>query len=110
MNGSKARWGGILTIIAGAIGILIGIVVAIVNFRILSIFELPAPEVLAGMPSVILGALAVAGGIFAIRKKVWIFALVGAILAIPSTAALGPAVILGILGVLFIAMARNEFD
>lgn len=110
MEGSKARWGGILTIIAGAIGILIGIIVTIVNFRVLSIFELPTPAALAGMPSVIMGAVAVAGGIFAIQKKLWIFAIIGAVLAILSTASLGPAVILGILGILFIVMAKNEFE
>ena len=109
MEGNRAKWGGILTLIGGIVGIITGIVISVIGWGIVAIFDLPAPGALFGVPSIVLGVIALIGGIYALKKKSWIFALIGAILAIPATAILGPAVILGILGLIFIAMGKKEF-
>ena len=51
------------------------------------------------------GLIAVAGGIFSIIRKVWGFALAGAICAIIS-----PGFILGIVATVFFSISKNEFD
>jgi uncharacterized membrane protein HdeD (DUF308 family) len=51
------------------------------------------------------GLIAVAGGIFSIIRKVWGFALAGAICAIIS-----PGFILGIVATVFVSISKNEFD
>ena len=52
----------------------------------------------------VLGAIALAGGIFAILRKVWGFALAGAICAIFS-----PGWINGILATIFVSISKDEF-
>lgn len=52
----------------------------------------------------IMSVLAIVGGIFAVRRKKWGFALAG------SIAAAIPGSILGILAVIFVGMSKNEFD
>jgi hypothetical protein len=51
---------------------------------------------------IVLGIIAIAGGISAIRKKRFGLSLAGAICALPSG-------ILGILAVIFVSLARGEF-
>jgi uncharacterized protein (DUF697 family) len=53
----------------------------------------------------VLGFIAIAGGIFAIVRKAWGFALTGAICAIFS-----PGLVLGILATVFVSISKNEFD
>ncbi|GAG33364.1 unnamed protein product, partial [marine sediment metagenome] len=50
-----------------------------------------------------LGVVAIIGGIFALRRKLWGLALAGAICAIPCSAALG------ILATIFVSLGRREF-
>jgi hypothetical protein len=58
-----------------------------------------------GGPKIVLGIIAIVGGIYAIRKRAWGMALAGAIcvLLIP------PPFILGILAIVFITMDNDEF-
>lgn len=110
MEGNRAKWGGILTIIGGVIGLIAGIVISVIGWGIVSVFDMPVPGGLLGVPSIVLGIIAIIGGRYALMRKSWIFALIGAILAIPATAILGPAVILGILATIFIIMGKREFS
>ena len=56
-----------------------------------------------GVPTIILGVVALIGGIFALRRKVWVMAVIGAIFAIPCMP------ILGTLAIIFVALANEEF-
>ena len=58
--------------------------------------------VIIGVPLLVLGVLAVVGGISAIRRNSFGLSLAGAICALPS-------VILGILGIVFVSMSKREF-
>jgi hypothetical protein len=66
-----------------------------------------------GAVGIVLGLIAIAGGIFAIRRKAWGLALAGAACAIYPPHPWGyliwtPA--LGILAVVFVTLSRNEFS
>jgi hypothetical protein len=53
----------------------------------------------------IFGIIGLLGGIFAIQRKHWGLALVGAILVLIS-----PGIIFGILGLIFVIMGKDEFQ
>ncbi len=57
--------------------------------------------ILCGAVVLILGIIAILGGIFAIQRKNFAIALIGAIFTIPS--------ILGLIGLILIAVSRDEF-
>jgi hypothetical protein len=108
---------GVLSIVAGALALafallflLIGGVVSgalasagLPNFA----FLMPLPIVGGvSIPFVILGSLAIAGGSYAIRRKLWPLALTGAICAL-----FPPQIgILGILAIVFVVLGRQEFS
>ncbi len=103
-NTWKPTAGGILAIIGGAINLLAGL-----GFTLF--FPLALPFRAALMTVGVLGALflgtgivALIGGISALQRKRWGLSLAGAICAISP-----PSTLLGILSVVFIAMARDEF-
>ena len=99
----KPTTAGILTIIAGCFGIGMG---AWVTAGRAVMAELPGlGEILAAAGGAIigLGIVALIGGIFALRRKVWGFALTGAILAAICMLPLG------ILAIIFVSMGRREF-
>jgi hypothetical protein len=60
--------------------------------------------ILMAFPLALCPTVAIAGGIFALKRRLWGLALAGAICAVFS-----PAGILGILAVIFVAMGRSEF-
>lgn len=53
-----------------------------------------------GVPFIVLGAIAIIGGIFALKRTRWVLALVGAICALFG---------LGILAIIFLIMGKEEF-
>ena len=94
----KPPTAGILIIISGAF---------IVWYRASELISVGSSPV-----GIMLGLIAVAGGILAIRRKVWGLALAGAICAIVPPHPWGyliwtPA--LGILAVVLVALSRSEF-
>jgi hypothetical protein len=100
---------GILTIIAGALNLVGGIVIAAIGTTFLA----PLTGLTEfwwfgaiGLPLIILGIVSIIGGIFAIRRRVWGMALAGAICALfpPPT-----VTVLGILSIIFIALSQAEF-
>ena len=96
---------GILSIIAGAIGFIAGTAVVSVGKTVgtlTGLFGLGA----IGAPLIAIGIVAIIGGIFAIRRRIWGLALAGAICALFPP----PVIILGILAIIFVAMGKNEFD
>ena len=65
-----------------------------------------SPSVLLtiGIVILVLGALILAGGISAVRRKRWGLALAGSILALPIGG------VLGILSIIFVSLGRKEFN
>ena len=101
-NTWKPTAGGILAIVGGAINLLAGlglILFSFVPFR-------PGLLTVGVLGALFLGTVIVAliGGISALQRKRWGLSLAGAICAISP-----PSTLLGILSVVFIAMARDEF-
>jgi hypothetical protein len=99
----KPTVAGILTIIAGALQVIFGMVFAIgVGFGAGFIGMGWLSVIFA--PLIIFGIIAIVGGIYALQRKIWGLALAGAILAV-----IGPWFILGILAIIFVALAKGEF-
>ena len=101
--------GGICSIVSGAWGIVVGGTLCVVGLcgpmmhmdplgmRFLNLF---------GWPALVLGIMAIIGGVFAIRRQKWGLALAGAICAV----LIPPPFILGIVAVVFVALAHSEFE
>jgi hypothetical protein len=123
--GKNAKVGGILSIIAGAFGVLIGasyaLIIWIFNFVVTSIpqtipqepmtpeFPFPFFQIMGfiygaiGLFIALVGVLAIVGGAFAIKKKYWGWALAGAI---------GGNLVFclcGIPALIFVCLGKDEF-
>ena len=107
----KPTTAGILSIIAGAVGVILGIVLFAVGGAVgglLGVFGLPGlGGLVAGFAAVplIVGIVAIVGGIHALGRKRWGLALGGAICALFPP----PVIILGILSIIFVILGRKEF-
>ena len=101
----KPKTAGILTISGGIYGIVIGAGVTTLG-KLLELFS--GLEFLAAIGGglIAMGVIALIGGIFALRRRVWGFALAGAIVALPLIPA-GTA--LGIMSIIFLSKSRKEF-
>jgi hypothetical protein len=64
---------------------------------------MPTWLIVVGVALLVLGSVAIAGGVSALRRKSFGLSLVGGICALPS-------VILGILAVIFVALSKKEFE
>ncbi|MCX6003982.1 MAG: hypothetical protein NTX46_06230 [Chloroflexi bacterium] len=96
--------GGILSIIAGAVAVLVG-VGALLRGDFIDRMMWHWRWEVVGVLALILGIVAIIGGVFAIKRKVWGLALAGAICAL-----FPPHVcILGILAIIFVALSKEEF-
>jgi len=99
----KPTTAGILSIIAGAIATIAGIVIAVVG-SIGWFFGIPWVSAI-GAPSIILGIIAIVGGSYALKRRVWGLALAGSICAL-----IGPWAILGLLSIIFVSLGKGEFE
>ena len=101
--------GGICSIVAGAWGILAGSTLCVVGLcgPMMHMDRLPMRFLsLFGWPALVFGFMAIIGGVFAIRRQKWGLALAGAICAV----LIPPPFILGILAIVFVALAHDEFE
>ncbi len=107
---------GVLSIIAGVINLLGGIAVAAIGGIVSEMtwiypwsFDWWMPGApfwsiwIAGIVLIAIGIVAIIGGSFALRKKIWGMALAGAICSLPCSW------ILAIPAIVFIAMSKQEF-
>jgi hypothetical protein len=99
----KPTTAGVLCIIAGAISVIIGIVIAAVG-GIGWFFGIPWISAI-GAPIIVVGIIAIVGGSYALKRRVWGLALAGSICAL-----IGPWVILGILAIIFVSLGKGEFE
>lgn len=115
----KPTTAGILTIIAGCLGIGAGALITLLAIPLGlggamagALKEAVISGLLAGFAGVIgmigagmigVGAVAVVGGIYALKRRLWGFALAGTILA---TICCTP---LGVLAIIFVSMGKKEF-
>ncbi|MBL7165881.1 MAG: hypothetical protein ISS55_05295 [Dehalococcoidales bacterium] len=102
--------GGILTIVSGALASLgaVNYAVGLGNISGLGKGDIPpfVPSIIFGVPalSIVIGVLALAGGILAMQRKKWKWSLAGSIAGTLSVLPLGiPAIIL-------IALSKDEFE
>ncbi len=102
---------GILSIVAGIFEILGGFLIGVIFHALASMFdvferasELGGFGLVLGVPMVILGIVAVVGGIFALQRKMWGLGLAGSICALFAGGTL-----LGILSIVFISVSKKEF-
>ncbi len=115
----KPTAAGILSIIAGIVGAITGLAVVVIIFLagtslefLLKIASEPNQEIPAvvwfeaGILIVILviAVLAIVGGVYALRRRIWGLALAG------SICALVPFVIPGILAIIFVSQSKSEFE
>lgn len=104
----KPTVAGILSIIAGGLNIIAGAIVASFgSFGIWHMYGVGFPR-LEGLAAllIVLGVISIIGGIFALRRRAWGMALAGAICALFPP----PVIVLGILSIIFVALAKGEFD
>jgi hypothetical protein len=98
---------GILEIIAGGLAIIIGCGLYL-SYTVANLLVTVPPLIITLLtypviPFILLGALALIAGIFAVQRKHWRLALAGAI------AALLVSPLLGIFAVIFTALSRKEY-
>ena len=112
---------GILSIIAGAISVFfaMGLIIAISATSTWHFFlETVPPEdlpfvapivstvlIILLVLSVIKAVFPIVGGVFALRRKKWGWALAGSIIAL-----IGWTCLLGVLSTIFVALAKDEFE
>lgn len=119
--------GGICSIVGGALAILGGVAFGLFGFWLTGMHGLWGSGMwgpgmwgpgmmmpwggggllsLFGLPAILLGVVAVIGGVFALKRRHWGLALAGAICAVLTPMSL----VLGAVAVVFIALARGEFE
>jgi hypothetical protein len=99
----KPTTAGILAIVAGALQVIMGIAIAAVGGiggAFIGMGWLSA----IGAPLIILGIIAIVGGIYALKRRIWGLALAGSICAL-----IGPWFLLGIAAIVFVALGKGEF-
>ena len=113
-RGKLLSAGGVLSIVAGAFEMTFGAVVMALKMSgvIPGVFHLGRFDIhimpsftYLGVPILVLGIIAIVGGISALRRKSFGLSLAGAICALPSYI-LG---ILAILAVIFVSLGKREF-
>ena len=103
----KPKVAGILAIIAGVALVVVGPEILALPGRFLaSPFArwFVGTAFAVGIVFVILGMIAIVGGIYALRRTSWGLALAGAICALPA------GLLLGILAIVFVIKGKREFE
>ncbi len=95
--------GGVFCIISGVLGLLTGVLIIVVSATLIPFF--PDWGIICGSIPLIFGILALFGGIFAIQRKVFGMAVVGAVFSI-----LAGFIIFGILALVFVILGKDEFE
>lgn len=106
----KPTTAGVLCILAGAADIGFGLLIILAGGIVRQVFAFTqmarVVELLIAISPLwfVLGIVAIVGGVYALRRKVWGLALAG------SVCALSGCHLFGILAIIFVAMGKEEFD
>jgi len=107
----KPTTAGILSIIAGVLGAVGGIVVAVMGGTMSELWlgskAIPNITMIFGaiaIPLIIIGIVAIVGGIYALKRRIWGLALAGSICSLICVW------FLGIPAIIFTAMGKSEFE
>ncbi|MAF85922.1 MAG: hypothetical protein CL875_05545 [Dehalococcoidales bacterium] len=109
----KPTTAGILSIVAGALSLIKGIIVTSLGAACIGPWTGYMGKTgmtegcfgAIGIPLIVIGIVSVIGGIYAIRRRLWGLALAGAICALFPP----PVIVLGILSIIFLAISKKEF-
>jgi len=102
----KPPTAGILSIVAGLLGLIGGLVVGVIGGTFAGLAEIPGiGGVLAAIaiPLIIIGIVAIVGGIYAVKRRLWGLALAGTICSLICVW------FLGIPAIIFVILGKNEF-
>jgi hypothetical protein len=99
----KPTVGGVLAIIAGVLGLIIGVLFATGVGLLGGIFGMGWLSAIFA-PLIVFGVIAIVGGICALQRRIWGLALAGSICAL-----IGPWFLLGILAIIFVSLGKREF-
>jgi len=111
----KPTTAGILAIISGIIGCISGLVIAVFGgvaggiLSVIGLGGLGGIVVAVGVTVLILGVIAIVGGVNAMKRKSWGLALAGSICAVFCLGPFAIPTILGILAIIFVAIGKGEF-
>jgi len=100
----KPTTAGILCILAGAMQLIWGITIAVFGGTIAALIGIPWTGAF-GIPSIVLGIVAILGGIYALRRRIWGLALAGSICALFI-----PSIVFGTLAIIFVSLGKVEFE
>jgi uncharacterized membrane protein YozB (DUF420 family) len=101
---------GILDLVIGVPGLIVGIIWAVVGGFLT--FFIAGLGALLGAPMIILSIVAIVGGVFAIRKRAWGFALAASICAfiVGLVFVVVPGLLLGIPAIVFTILGKGKFE
>jgi len=99
----KPTAAGICSMLGGVGNLIFGLMFTVLGGITLGVFGMGWLSAI-GVPALICGIIAIVGGIFALQRRSWVFALIGAICAF-----IGPGFVLGILAIIFVIMGKGEF-
>jgi hypothetical protein len=118
----KPKVAGILSIVAGIVSIIARLILVTPSVDPASIGFLLIDFLGVGLLVLLIGIVAIVGGISALRRRSWGLALAGCICALPAwvipggfvpaghTPALLLGAVLGVLAIIFVIMGRREFE
>ena len=107
----KPTAAGILCIIAGVTDVIFGITIVVVGhitryfLTLIGMGRLMNVVIAIGPLWIVLGIVAVVGGVYALSRRIWGLALAGSICAL-----IGGNFILGILAITFVSLGKGEFE
>jgi DNA-directed RNA polymerase subunit RPC12/RpoP len=102
--------GGIFCILSGVLGLITGVVIMVFGFMLFNLFG-ASYVVVCGVIMVIFSLIAILGGIFAIQRRSYPMAIVGSIFALlVGFPAFFIGFIFGIIALIFVILAKHEFD
>ena len=112
--------GGVLVMISGIIGILTGLILVVAASTIVDMLRgIYGTEILDTVEGVlvtcgviwfVIGLVALIGGVFAIRRRKWSIAVVGGVFGLLTIGPYFFGSILGLIGLILIAISKHEFS
>jgi hypothetical protein len=101
--------GGALTVMGGLLSIVNGILLSAAGAAFSDVPGFREAVTLCSVGIFVFGAIAIVGGICAVQRRAWGLALAGSVLCMISIGPLMISFILGLIGLILIAVSKHEF-